>query len=161
MRMGKTIAVAMSCALVLSAGCFKTFSNRRIYDNCKRYRGVPANVPKTYVATVTWEKDGKQTTTQHVCVLPVTYSIDVYAAPFGKTEASFKMGTDGQLTEASAKLDQEVPEIIRAVGEAAKAIGEAAAKAGGRGEETKFTPPLEPPEGTDHIVKIQFHPLVD
>jgi hypothetical protein len=106
-----------------SAGCFKTFHSERVGNDC-RFKGVPTMMHKTHIASVTWSeidpKTGQLRVTQHICTLPVMYAVDVCPAPVGKTEADFKLGADGQLTEASAKLDQEIPELIRAIGEAAK-----------------------------------------
>ena len=135
-------AAAVAGVALSGTGCWKTFHSERVGSDCK-FRGVPTMMYKTHVATVTWsatDRNGQNYITQHVCSLPIIYAVDVCPAPVGKTEADFKMATDGQLTEASAKLDQEIPELIKAIGEAAKNLAPATGRAAGG---ITFIPSLE------------------
>jgi hypothetical protein len=142
----KMILLSSFAVLILASGtgCWKTFSSERVGNDCK-FRGVPAVIYKPHLATVTWSNIDPKTqanfVSMHYCTLPVMYSVDVHPAPLGKTEATFKMAGDGQLIEAGAKLDHQIPELIKAIGEGAKTFvptpaGRASAAAG-------FTPAID------------------
>jgi hypothetical protein len=158
-RMLLLSSLTLAC---FSIGCFQTFRTERVGDDC-RFRGVPAMMHKPHIAYVTWSAkgpDGQNVVTQHVCSLPVMYAVDVQPAPFGKTDANFKLYQDGQLQEADAKVDQKIPELIKSIGDATKSIGDVA----GRGASTlTFIPSLDNTAGNNKlfekygdVINIQF-----
>jgi hypothetical protein len=155
----KTVAAIMTVGLILVAsGCTKTFHSYRVMEDDCKFKGVPAMMHKTHIATVHWEKGQ---VTQHICVLPVMYAVDVCPAPVGTTEAKISLAEDGQLTGAEAKLDQKIPELIKSLGDAVAAIAPGKGRAASGG--VVFTPSIDPAVNPDifktngQIVSIELH----
>jgi len=91
------------------------------------------------------------------------YSVDVHPAPFGKTEAKLSMNDDGQITDAEAKIDEEVPEILNALGNVINSVKPAT---GGKNAvsdlSTTFAPglPSKIPDATlGSPISIDIHPI--
>ena len=152
----------------LTVGCRskQTYVSQKVCEGDTCFRGVPHLVYEPRRAIVTWSKVGEEPIiTNHICRIPVTYSVDVDQARFGTTKATFDMQGDGSLLKAEADVDQQIDELITAVGNAAADVIPGGARGDGS-DIFSFTPPLsgtdseESPEGKGYSVSdIQIVPL--
>lgn len=173
MRAAICISVGAIIASTVSGGCChwprtgpgawaRTFVVQKVSSG-QPTRGHPFIHYEMTEVVATWAKAGNVNdtyTTMHVTVVPRLMAVDAERALLGKTKATFTNNDDGTLKSSDADLDQEIPEVINAMGNLIKNIPAAGPRPAGPPTAPTFQPPLvglDPQR--DVLVSLQFLPL--